>query len=152
LITEEEHLRTVLEYYGQPGGNHKQLYTEFFSGDVLDEKLIDHVQSLKKTYKVGLLSNAWMNIRKNLSAWHGFVDVFDVSIFSSEVGLRKPDERIFRMILDRLGVEAQEAVFIDDFAENIAGADKLGIHTIQFRNREQAIAELSRLLEDQDPK
>ena len=67
------------------------------------------------------------------------------------MGLRKPDKRIFKLILERLEVEPQEAIFVDDFAENVAGAAKSGLHTVHFKSREQAIAEVKRLLGGQFP-
>lgn len=146
-ITEVEHIHNVLKHYGQAIEDHAHFYNEFFCGDVMDEKVIDFIKDLKKNYKVGLLSNAWMNIRKNLSDYYDFVDIFNVSIFSAEVGLRKPDERIFKLILDRLGVEAQEAIFVDDFLENVNGAAEVGLHVVHFKNRDQAIADVKRILD-----
>jgi HAD superfamily hydrolase (TIGR01509 family) len=72
--------------------------------------------------------------------------VFDVSYFSAEVGLRKPDPRFFQLILDDLGVKAGEALFVDDFKENIIGAQEMGIRTVWFKEPAAAFAELKRTL------
>jgi epoxide hydrolase-like predicted phosphatase len=66
------------------------------------------------------------------------LDVFDVVIFSAEVRLAKPDPRIYQLMLDKLGVQAAEAIFIDDFQENIDAAQALGIHGVHFENSLQA--------------
>jgi epoxide hydrolase-like predicted phosphatase len=68
--------------------------------------------------------------------------MFDETVFSAEVGMAKPDARIYQLILNRLGVEPQEAVFVDDFIENVEGARHLGLHAIHFKNSPQALAAL----------
>ena len=59
----------------------------------------------------------------------------------------KPDARIYHIALKRLSVEPKEAVFVDDFIENIIGARELGINAIHFQNREQALQDLRSLLD-----
>jgi HAD superfamily hydrolase (TIGR01509 family) len=59
----------------------------------------------------------------------------------------KPDERIFRLALERLGITPGEAVFVDDFTENITGARAAGLHAIHFRSADQARAEVEQLLD-----
>jgi epoxide hydrolase-like predicted phosphatase len=146
-LSDVEHWQTILTLYHQPVENYPQMYAEFFSGDEIDLDLIAYIRSLKKDYKVGLLSNAWMNARQNIKELHDFMDIFDVSIFSAEVGLRKPDARIFQLMLDKLQVEAGEAVFVDDFPQNIAGAQGVGLHTVLFRDSESAVRDVNNILE-----
>ncbi|MFE4666252.1 HAD-IA family hydrolase [Streptomyces sp. NPDC056716] len=52
---------------------------------------------------------------------------FDEVVLSAEHGLRKPDPAIFRLVLDKLGVPAEQCLFVDDSEENLAAAHKLGI-------------------------
>jgi len=59
-------------------------------------------------------------------------DAFDVLVISAEVGIAKPDALIFSLALERLGVSAEEAVFVDDFVENIEAARAYGLHTVHF--------------------
>ena len=66
---------------------------------------------------------------------------------SGDVGIMKPDPQIFQIALERLDVAAEEAVFVDDFIENVQGARALGIHAVHFQGREQAIQELKALLD-----
>jgi 2-haloacid dehalogenase len=72
-----------------------------------------------------------------------FLSWFDDIVVSGEVGVIKPDARIFRILLDRNDVSPGEAVFIDDVAANAAAADALGIHGIHFRSPEQLRRELA---------
>jgi putative hydrolase of the HAD superfamily len=86
-------------------------------------------------YKVGLLSNTEL---PSVRFFHeqGYAQ-FDATVFSCEVGTCKPEHRIYEIALERLGVGPSEAVFIDDRADFIEGAQKLGMHTIRFESPEQ---------------
>jgi HAD superfamily hydrolase (TIGR01509 family) len=59
-------------------------------------------------------------------------DWFDVVIVSAEVRCAKPDPRVYRLCLDRLDVEAQQALFVDDKPDNVAAAASLGMRTLHF--------------------
>jgi len=58
----------------------------------------------------------------------------------------KPDPRLYRILLDRYGLKAEECVFIDDNPANVAGAEAVGIKGILFKNAEQLRAELEAVL------
>lgn len=118
----------------------------FWAGDRLDQGLLSLVQSLRGKYRTILLSNAWQGMRKNVAQRFGSLNAFEMQIFSAEVGLRKPDPGIFQHVLDLIGADPEEVVFVDDFVENIQAARKLGLRTIQFRNSRQASADLIALL------
>jgi len=66
-----------------------------------------------------------------------FLDWFGDIVVSGEVGVIKPDVRVFRVLLERNGVAAEQAAFIDDVATNAAAASALGIHGIHFRSPDQ---------------
>jgi epoxide hydrolase-like predicted phosphatase len=115
-----------------------EFVTNFWASDRLDEELIDFIHSLRPRYKTGLLSNAWDDARASLGArFPNFFDAFVVSVFSAEVKMAKPDERFYCWILDRLGVSPEEAVFVDDFVENVEGASALGMQAVLFKNSQQ---------------
>ncbi len=118
----------------------------FWAGDRLDEGLLALVDGLRGSYRTVLLSNAWSDMRRNVARRFGRLDAFEMQIFSAEVGMRKPSTEIFTHVLDLLGADPEEAVFVDDFSENILAARKLGLHTIQFKNVEQTHKDLSFLL------
>ena len=148
-LSDIEHWETIAALYHQPVESWPQMYNEFFGGDEVDRELVAYLRGLKGKVKVGLLSNAWVNGRQKLIKLYGdFLDVFDVSVFSSEIGLRKPDERAFQAVLDKLGVEAEESIFVDDVPHNTAGAAEMGIHAVLFKNREDAIQEIDQLLNE----
>ncbi len=108
--------------------------------------LVDYIRSLRPRYKTALLSNAWSDFRGVLSERWKITDAFDEMVISAEVGIVKPDARIYRLALERLQVAPHELVFVDDFIENIDGGKAVGLHTIHFRTPQQAIEDLSKLL------
>lgn len=118
---------------------------EFFGGDRLDEELVAYIRELRLKHKTALLSNALSNLRTFLADWN-ITDAFDLIVVSAEEHLLKPDPAIYKLALDRLGVNAAEAVFIDDMEANVEGARRVGMHGIQFISREQALSELQTLL------
>ena len=145
-ISDEEHWKVVLEHFMRTDLTFEEVYERFFSGDKIDQKLLEFAKSLKPQYQIGLLSNAWENARKHLSKRFDFIDPFDVCIFSSEVGARKPDKEIFFITLDCLGIKPEEAIFIDDLEENLVGAKKVGLRTILFESTEKTIEQIKNIL------
>jgi putative hydrolase of the HAD superfamily len=108
------------------------LREDFRKGVAWDVDLFDYIQSsLKGRYKLGVLSDAWLGTRDNVQEWINY-DVFDVIMFSAEEGVRKPDPAMYQRMLSRLGVDAKEAIFIDDRANNVDGARALGMYGIHY--------------------
>ncbi|MBN1145817.1 MAG: HAD family phosphatase [Anaerolineales bacterium] len=74
-----------------------------------------------------------------------FLDWFEAIILSGEVGLVKPDPRIFRLLLERLNRRAKQCLIIDDSVGNILAARQLGFRTIHFQSPEQLRREVDRM-------
>ena len=77
-------------------------------------------------------------------------EIFDVVVDSAFVGVRKPEPRIYELTLERLGVDAGAALFIDDIEINCDAARELGLRTVWFRSTEQAIEEIETALMESD--
>jgi epoxide hydrolase-like predicted phosphatase len=126
----------------------KHLLEEVFNEKAyIDEDLLKQVVEMGREYKIGLLSNYSNNLRPRIEKEWAIGDVFDEIIISCEVGMVKPDPAIFNLMLDRLGVKADESVFIDDRIKNIDGAKKMGLHTVFFTSKKQALEELALILQ-----
>jgi epoxide hydrolase-like predicted phosphatase len=126
----------------------KSMRADYWSGDAVDNQLINTIRTLKETYKTALLSNAWPDLRPAIEDQWNFSDAFDVMVISAEVGLVKPDARIYQHTLAQLQVEPSASVFVDDFIENVEGAQAVGMHAIHFQTPDQALTELHQLLDD----
>jgi epoxide hydrolase-like predicted phosphatase len=102
--------------------------------------------ALRPRYRTGILSNAGSDARRLFTDVFGFDRLVDTMIISAEEGVAKPDERIYHLALDRLGVKADEVVFVDDMAVNVTAACQLGIQAIQFHETQQVLKEVRSFL------
>ena len=87
--------------------------------------------------RLAVLSNAPSSMGRLIES-EPWAVVFDQLVFSGDLGMLKPEERIYRALLDRLGAQPAEVAFLDDRSENVAGATALGIRAIQFTDAADA--------------
>jgi len=112
-----------------------------------NEPLIERMRSLKaEGYRMALLTN---NVREWEPRWRGMLPVdqiFELVVDSAFVGMRKPDPEIYQLTLERLGLPAAEALFLDDIELNIQTAELLGMTGVWFQTNEQALADIDAAL------
>jgi len=126
-------------------------------GGIVRSFVIDSVATLRERgLRTGIVTN---NIAEFGTYWRGLLpldELFDDVVDSSEVGVRKPDPAIYRLACERLEVEPRRAVFLDDHAGNVAGAQAAGLHGIccgyTVDTTLAAVTELLELLELLDPR
>ena len=87
-ISAEEHWGEVMKRLRQPMSDIETIREEFFAGDVIDREIVNYLRSLRSDYYVGLISNAWSDLRDYVTA-QKFEDAFDHMIISAEVGVMK---------------------------------------------------------------
>lgn len=122
---------------------------DLLAGDVRPE-MVEALRRCRARLKVGCITN-------NVSALSGpsmsrtpeharavaeIMDLFEIVIESSKVGVRKPDPRIYRMACDRLGVAPEAAVYLDDLGINLKPARDLGMTTIKVSDPAAALSDL----------
>ena len=144
-MTETEHWLDVTHRLNLPDTEMPRIRKIFFDGDQIDQELLNLLRALRKTHKTGLISNAWDELRPWIVE-NKFEDAFDSMVISAEVGFAKPDARIYQFALEKLGVNAEEAVFVDDVEKNIAGCEALGMHGVLFRSSQQTINDVMELV------
>ena len=108
----------------------------------LNTEMTDYFQSLRPRYRTAILSNAAAGGRREEQARYGFDAMADVLVYSYEVGIEKPDRRIYRLTCERLGVAPSEAVMVDDAETNVVAAWEVGMHAVLFQSTAQAISDL----------
>jgi putative hydrolase of the HAD superfamily len=118
-------------------------FGEAFFGDLSpNEPFLDYLRGLRgRGLRMGICTN---NVREWSERWQAMIpvaEIFDVVVDSSQVGARKPDPRIYEIVLTQLGVEASQSVFIDDLEVNCTAAAELGLRPVWFQSTEQAIAD-----------
>lgn len=120
----------------------RSVESEFKSFINVDERVVALARKLRPFYKIGLCSNTMGTFIRGIFEKHGLTDLFDAVVISSECGIIKPDPRIFRLIVEKLGVSPEEAVYIDDSSANVRGAEKTGMRGIVFSSIEDLQAKL----------
>lgn len=96
-----------------------------------------------------LLTNNFLTGNPDWSSGGSFgpiLELFDVVVESSQVGVRKPESRFYEIALERVGVAAAEAVFLDDLGVNLKPAREMGMTTIKVVDPDAALDELGALL------
>ena len=106
-------------------------------------EMLELVKKLKKKYIVSMLSNSDTAHEERFRE-EKVLELFEKPVLSHIVHLLKPDERIYRLALENLGLKARECVFVDDAIECIEGARKLGFKVILFESPEQCKNELKK--------
>jgi putative hydrolase of the HAD superfamily len=82
--------------------------------------------------KTAILSNMGDAVRGAIERECSWVHAIDLRIWSYEFGCTKPDARIYQHTLNRLGVEPEQALFLDDREENVSAARRCGMHALAF--------------------
>lgn len=143
-ITSREFYRAVTEPCGL-SISEEEFIAEFTGIFLPVESTFRLIRALKPSFRIGLLSNT--------NEWHfehyirtvEIFPLFDAVTLSYRVGEMKPGERIYRDSLRRIGLPPEACVFIDDLEENVAAAERLGIHGIHYTGQERLLASLHAL-------
>jgi epoxide hydrolase-like predicted phosphatase len=123
-----------------------EVVKDYMTRNKSNELLFDFIRSeLKPKYKIGLLSNAGDNWLKELFDEKD-IKLFDDIVLSYELGVIKPDPKIYEIAASRLGVLPEECIFIDDNQRHCSGGAKVGMKTVCYANLEQAKKDLEDLL------
>ena len=145
MVSTEEFLQTLSNEVNEPSN---VIMKDLNRGAVINDDVVALIQNLRGSYTTGLLSNASMSIITPLLADHNLTDLFDEIVVSSDVGHIKPNPEIFEIMLERLGIAADEAIFIDDNQSNVDGAEAVGIRGVVFTGAVQLGEDLQQLLQD----
>jgi putative hydrolase of the HAD superfamily len=142
-IDEDEFARRIGERLGVQSS--EGLIDRLFARIVPDGEMVAAVKRAKSAgVKTGLLSNSMGAGRYDRAA---FPELFDGVVISGEVGLHKPQPEIFRLGAERIGLDPEDCVFVDDLRENCEGAEAVGMTAILHRGAETTVPELERLLD-----
>jgi putative hydrolase of the HAD superfamily len=121
------------------------LIDRLFAGMRPDYAMVNAVRAAKDAgVRTGLVSNSWGKGRYDRSQ---FPVLFDGVVISGEVGLRKPEPRIYELGAQSIGLGAAECVFVDDLPGNLKPARELGMATVHHTSAADTVPELERLLE-----
>ena len=146
-ITTEEVWSRVSERFGIDLEQIRRVEDTRQPTETLNTELADFLKSLRPRYKTALLSNAWSGTREALNKKYALDTLTDQMLFSAEEGTKKPAARFYLLALHRLGVQANETIFLDDKIANVDGASLVGLHSILYQDNAQAIAAVNKYIE-----
>lgn len=124
--------------------------TQRMMRDVVSNKpLIEVVYELKKQYKIGVLSNISSDWFKDMFRPEELA-LFDAFTLSYQVGVAKPDPRIYQIAAEQLGVSCENCLFIDDIEQNVTAAKEQGMQGIVYTNMHNLTQEITVFLNKSD--
>lgn len=109
-------------------------------------RLLKYIAELKKSYKIGLLSNVGSNWIRDRFLTPEEQKIFDAFIFSYEVHMTKPDPRIFELAMEEMKVTPSECVLVDDVDTHCQSAESFGLKAVQYHDFPQVKRDLEKLL------
>ena len=117
---------------------------EDFAG--LDSRLLKFIEDHRDTYKICMISNVGQGFIERMFVEKPATEYFDSIVLSSDVGLVKPDIKIYELSAGQLGVETAECVFTDDLQKNVDGAINAGMQAIKYENYEKFIVDIKKII------
>ncbi len=143
LISEPEFEQRLTALLGLSEERGPGLVDRVFGSIVAEEELFEALRIARsKGIVTGLLSNSWGIDRyphEQLPA------LFDAVVISGQEGVRKPDEAIYRIAIERMGLPAEAIVFVDDLPGNLKPARAIGMHTIHHTSAAETVDQLEQL-------
>jgi epoxide hydrolase-like predicted phosphatase len=122
------------------------LWAEYLG--TLNVELVEYVRGLRPRYRTGIISNSFVGAREREQKRYQLEELTDLIVYSHEVGMSKPDPRIYELACAHLGVRPEETVFLDDTEAMVDGARAVGMQALLFEHNAQAIAEIEALIGD----
>jgi epoxide hydrolase-like predicted phosphatase len=149
-VSEAEFAQALGRVYGLDRPTIEELLADLWGWYVgeLNTEMADCFQRLRPRYRTAILSNAAAGGRWEEERRYGFAAMADVLVYSYEVGIEKPDRRIYEITCEQLGVHPGDVVFLDDLEANVVAARQLGMRAVLFQNTVQAITDVEACLAD----
>jgi epoxide hydrolase-like predicted phosphatase len=138
----EQRLAVELARHGSPVPA-EGLLARMFAGISPSDSMLGLVARVKQAgLRTAVLSNSW----GNEYPMQGWDELFDAVVISGEVGMRKPEPRIFEHVLALIDLPATDCVFVDDLPHNVTAAVELGFVGVVHRTYEETALELEAIL------
>ena len=141
-LSKKEVIETLSKNFGVSSKKLKRLYIDSYKKNFKQNKeLFNKLFKLKKQgYKIAILSDQWFLSKEALMPKKLYKN-FDEVIVSCDVGIRKPNQKIYQLAVKKLNFSPKEILFIDNQKWNISPAKKLGMKTILFKSNKQLFSD-----------
>ena len=130
---------TSLEVWETIGfqGDLEKIEEDYLNTIELSDGFIDFVEKVKNKYKLAIISNDSSRWSKYLREKFDINKYFDVISISGDLKIQKPDERIFLLTMENLGVKAEDCIYVDDRSGNLNAAKKVGMTPVLLNSRNE---------------
>ena len=127
----------------------KEIDDRYWGTNKYNHSVIEIAENFKKTgqYKIALLSNISRDWMTDILNYFDDKKLFDEVVLSGDINIVKPNPRIFKIMVDKLGLKPEECFMVDDLASNINGARLAGMHGVVFFSPEQLISDINNILD-----
>ncbi len=144
LLSEEEYRDRAKKELGLVCTN-QEIYAKLRESYEVNDQVEQLAKNLRqKWYKIWICSNNFPTRIRELEKKFHFLENFDVHVFSYEAGCMKPDARIFQILIDKSGIDADQIIYSDDKEDKIQWAKSLWIQTFVFHGFDEFIQDLKR--------
>ncbi|NUR60982.1 MAG: HAD-IA family hydrolase [Catenulispora sp.] len=149
-ITLEQVHEQIVDILGVPAARFEaymeEMWVEYLG--TYNAELADYWKARRaEGYATAIISNSFVGAREREEEAYRFSELTDLIVYSHEVGLKKPDPAIYELCLERLGLRAEEVVFVDDVEVCCEAARAVGMAAIRFVDTAQTIRDLDAILE-----
>ena len=146
-ITEGEYWSRMASLFGKKRSSiNNDLWTKDFETLThVDNQLLTLIKILKKKYLIGMITNS-IESHVDINRKRGLYSLFDITIFSHEVGMTKDTKDIFLLVASKLRVMPEECLFVDDLPEFVEVAQSTGMKGIVFKDASSFKRELNTYL------
>ena len=128
---------TSLEVWETLGyqGDLETVEKEYLDMIELNDGFLEFIKAARERYKLAIISNDSSRWSKYLREKFDINKYFDVISISGDLKIQKPDERIFKLTMEKMGVSAEECLYVDDRRRNLGAAQKLGMKAVMLNSR-----------------
>lgn len=145
-IEEPMAIERIIERNAELSEDIKTVFKDWYSILVPIPKTVELLKSLKsKGYNIYYLSNFHDLAFKDVTNKNEFFNLFDGGVVSYEEKLLKPEEEIYKRLIERYNLIPEETIFVDDTKVNVEAAKKLGIRAFVFESPEKFEEDLRKL-------
>ena len=125
--------------------DYQKILERIYKTEKTNKPLLNWIKKKKKTYKMFLLTNNTAALKPLLKEKFKIDHLFNFVFNSAEIGLAKPDPKLFEYLLKKIKTSPRECLFIDDKPENIEVARKIGFLSILFENNKKFLTKMREL-------
>lgn len=143
LIDDNDFRRSMAK---RVGTSPQQWSQSIVSAELLNVDLLKYIEQLHVSYKTAILSNANTGVLDRKIGEDWLSRDFDEIVVSADVGIAKPDPRIYYLVVERLGVAAKDCLYVDDRQAFVEVAEELGMRTILYEDFERFKRSLKEIL------